>query len=86
MKKKYLLFVLLPLLLAGCNNGGGNNNQPSGGGNSSGDQQTVKYTVTFANTSMSSVQIEAGKTLAKPADPQKANSMFVGWYLDAGFT
>ena len=86
MKKKYLLFVLLPLLLAGCNNGGGNNDQPSGGGNSSGEQQTVKYTVTFANTSMSSVQVEAGKTLSKPADPEKANSMFVGWYLDAGFT
>lgn len=29
MKKKYLLFMLLPLLLAGCNSGGGNNNQPS---------------------------------------------------------
>lgn len=83
MKKKYLLLVLLPLLLVGC---GGNNNQPSGENNNANEQQVVKYTVTFANTSMSSVQVEAGKTLAKPADPQKENSVFVGWYQDEGLT
>ena len=85
MKRKYLLIALLPLLITGC---GGNNAQPSsnGGGNASSEQQIVKYTVTFANTSMSSVQVEAGKTLAKPADPTKDNSMFVGWYADAEFT
>lgn len=83
MRRKILFLALIPLLLTAC--GGGNNTPtPSGGGNS--QQQVTKYTVTFANTSMSSVQIEAGKTLAKPADPSKANSMFTGWFLDADFT
>ena len=92
MKKKALLTLILPLILAGCgggNGGGGSKtpDNPSGGGGGGGEQPVVtKYTVTFANTSMASVKIEAGKTLSKPADPTKANSMFVGWYLDASFT
>ena len=81
MKKRLLLLALLPLLLVGC--GGGKT--PDDGGGNGGQQQVTKYTVHFANTSMSDVQVEAGKTLSKPADPSKANSMFVGWYLDAEF-
>ena len=83
MKKSLLLLTLIPLLLTGCS--GNNNPSPDGGNNGTSEQQVVKYTVTFANTSMPAVQIEAGKTLAKPSDPSKANSMFVGWYMDADF-
>lgn len=83
MKKRILVLALIPFMLGAC---GGNNNTPADSGDGSSQQQTVKYTVHFANTSMADVQVEAGKTLAKPADPSKANSMFVGWYMDAAFT
>lgn len=79
MKKRLLVLALIPFMLGAC---GGNT--PSNGGDD-GEQQTIKYTVHFANTSMEDVQIEAGKTLSKPADPSKANSLFVGWYMDAAF-
>ena len=52
---------------------------------SSSDQQTILYTVSFANTDMASVQIEAGNALQKPTDPSKANCLFVGWYKDSSF-
>ena len=79
MKKRTLVLLLCPLLLLGCSTNNGGN-----GGN--GQQNVTRYTVTFANTSMSSVQIAEGSNLNRPADPQKANSMFVGWYYDAAFT
>ena len=83
MKKRLLFLTLIPLLLTGCS--GNSNPTPDDGNKGTSEQQVVKYTVTFANTSMPAVQIEAGKTLAKPADPSKANSIFVGWYMDADF-
>ncbi len=83
MKKKWFLFVLAPLLLVGC--GGTTNSGGSNGGSTISDHQAIKYTVKFANTSMPDVQIEAGKSLAKPDDPTKNNCVFVGWYLDANF-
>lgn len=83
MKKKLLVLAVLPLMLVGC---GGNNQSPSGGGGDGGQTQTVKYTVTFANTSMPSVEVEEGKSLSKPADPTKSGYLFVGWYMDANFT
>lgn len=83
MKKRLLVLALIPFMLGAC---GGNNNTPADSRDGSSQQQTVKYTVHFANTSMADVQVEVGKTLAKPADPSKANSMFVGWYMDAAFT
>lgn len=83
MKKNLLLLLALPLLLTAC--GGGNEGGPESNDSGTSQQQVTKYTVTFANTSMASVQIEAGKTLAKPTDPQKANCVFVGWYMDAEF-
>lgn len=79
MKKRLLVLALIPFMLGAC----GGSNTSDGGDN--GEQQTIKYTVHFANTSMEDVQIEAGKTLSKPADPSKANSLFVGWYMDAAF-
>ncbi|MGN1278111.1 MAG: InlB B-repeat-containing protein [Candidatus Onthovivens sp.] len=79
MKKRLLVLALIAFMLGACRG----NNTSDGGRN--GEQQTIKYTVHFANTSMEDVQIEAGKTLSKPADPSKANSLFVGWYFDATF-
>lgn len=81
MKKHSFLLIpaLLGMFLAGC---GGDNNAPS----NTNQQDVVKYAVHFANTSMSDAQVEAGKSLAKPSDPSKANSVFVGWYSDADLT
>ena len=53
MKKRTLVLLLCPLLLLGCSTNNGGN-----GGN--GQQNVTRYTVTFANTSMSSVQIAEG--------------------------
>ena len=77
MKKGILLIAAIPFLLAGC--GGPSSNATS-------QVETVKYTVTFANTNMPSTRIEAGKSLIKPADPEKNGYHFVGWYMDASFT
>ena len=82
MKKALFLSIatLASLGLASC---GGT---PEGGQGTESSQQTaIKYTVKFANTTMADVQIEAGKQLAKPADPSKENSLFVGWYHEADF-
>ena len=90
MKKRLLMLALMSTLLIGCgnsNNGGENSGgEENQGGGEEQQPVVVKYTVTFANTSLASVQVEAGKTISKPADPTKANSLFVGWYLDAAFT
>ena len=83
MKKKAFLVLAASLLLASC--GGGGASPASSGGATSSEQTVIKYTVKFANTTMADVQIEAGKSLQKPADPTKADSVFVGWYLDAAF-
>ena len=82
MKKQAFLVLAASLLLVAC----GGSNAPSSDPAGTSSQQAVKYTVTFANTSMPDVQVEAGKQLAKPADPSKANAVFVGWFLDAAFT
>lgn len=80
MNKKLSVLLLASVLLGGCSNESESPSQPE-------TQETiVKYTVTFANSNLSSVQIEEGKTLSKPTDPTKANSLFTGWYKDAGLT
>lgn len=84
MRKKSLLVIVATLLLVGCG-GGGETPTSTTEGASSSQQQIVKYTVRFANTDMADVQVEAGKALQKPADPSKANSVFVGWYKEATF-
>ena len=89
MKKKLILVapLLLSLFMASCgtSNSGSVASISNKEGNTS-EKQTVLYTVTFANTSLASIQIEAGKALSKPADPVKANSIFTGWYLDSNLT
>ncbi len=97
MKKQILLLTVLPLLLGACSSG--NNPSSTSNGEKSSELSTnsttsttsttsvvTKYTVTFANTSLPSVEIEEGKSLSKPTDPTKENCIFVGWYLDASFT
>ncbi len=83
MKKKVFLVLATSLLLAGC--GGGEAPAPSSDAISTSEQQIVKYTVRFANTSMADVKIQAGNYLQKPTNPSKANSVFVGWYKEATF-
>lgn len=81
MKKSILLAVasLVSLGLVSCGGSGG------GQGADSSAQPIVKYTVKFANTTMADVEVESGKQLAKPTDPTKDNSVFVGWYHEADF-
>ena len=51
---------------------------------------TTNYTVTFNSNGGSTVNqitgVASGTTIAKPADPTKANSIFDGWYKEAGLT
>ncbi len=77
MKKTFVLLSLLlvlVLLLVSC-----------GGGNT----ETVdedSCTVTFQDAGMSNQTVKKGSTLNRPADPQKSNYIFGGWYADADFT
>lgn len=84
MRKKTLLVVVASLFLAGCG-GGGETPASTPTGTPSSQELVVKYTVKFANTNMPDVQVEAGKSLQRPADPSKANSVFVGWYKESTF-
>ena len=49
----------------------------------------VSYTVNFhtgGGSEVASVEVMNGKTVTKPADPQKTNSVFLGWYADEACT
>ena len=81
MNKRALLILASAFLLASCGGEGTPGDNPS----SSSVSEVKRYTVTFANTDMPSVEIEEGAALTRPQDPSKANSLFVGWYLDASF-
>ncbi len=48
----------------------------------------IDYTVKFetdGGTAIEDVSVVNGKTVAKPADPQKDDLVFVGWYADSTF-
>ncbi len=79
-KKKILLLpAFLTLLLSACS--GGTTPTPTPGPTPP-EPEVVKYTVTFANTTMASVEINQGQSLSKPSDPSKEGYIFGGWYLD----
>lgn len=65
-----------------------NPSTPSGGGSSSGGGTTpsvTRYTVTFKDGEEvvgTPVQVESGKTVAKPEDPTSLGARFIGWYKD----
>jgi len=47
------------------------------------------YTVTFdaqGGSTVTSLKVEHGKTIAKPADPVKASFTFGGWYKESAYT
>lgn len=49
----------------------------------------TEYTVTFqtnGGTEIAPVKTEEGKTVTKPADPEKADYLFAGWYTDEACT
>ena len=78
------LLLVLILLLVSC---GGGSNAPAGnksGGTKADTEQT--YTVSFNDAGMSNQTVKKGSTLNRPADPEKANHIFGGWYTDAAFT
>ena len=72
-----LVLVVLAITLSAVSCGNSDN-----GGNGSNDNTC---TVTFADTNLSAQSIAKGALLQRPADPNKADSVFVGWYTDAGF-
>ena len=51
--------------------------------------EKVTYAVSFnsnGGSAVESVDVLNGKTVAKPADPQKDGSVFIGWYADEACT
>jgi len=49
----------------------------------------IRHSITFVPNNgapNTSVRIENGKTVATPADPEKENYLFRGWYTDSAFT
>lgn len=87
MKKNKLIALLcLPLFLASC--GGESQPTPSTPDTPPTPVEPVvtKYTVTFVGVNLPAQEVEAGKSIAKPADPSKDGHIFAGWYLDANYT
>jgi uncharacterized repeat protein (TIGR02543 family) len=86
MKKKlFISILLLSGILSSCG-GSTSPNDTSGVNSSVNSNETKKYEVTFANTSLAKQSIEEGKNLSKPQDPIKDGSIFAGWYKDSSFT
>ncbi|MDD2498164.1 MAG: InlB B-repeat-containing protein [Eubacteriales bacterium] len=49
----------------------------------------TEYTIDFESgggTEITSVSVESGTAVAKPADPQRSGYTFEGWYTDSSFT
>ena len=75
-----LTVVLLASLFASC---GGKDKKPS---DETDATATPTCTVILSGSGMSNVTVEKGASFAKPADPQKADSIFGGWYVDSGYS
>ena len=80
MKKRFSLVYLLALsLLAGCQDPAAS----TGNQNSESNVEVQKYVVTFSvDGATSTVEVEEGGKVAKPADPTKEDHIFTGWYSD----
>ena len=50
------------------------------------ENKVETYTVSYLDAGMENQTVEKGTAISQPADPQKANRIFGGWYLDASFT
>lgn len=86
--KKFLsfLFIICCLLsLASCKKNKDDDNNDNNQNNQN-EQNQVTYNVSFEGTSLSNQKINQGEKLSQPADPQKTNHLFVGWYMDSNFT
>ena len=98
MKKAKTLLIFLTCLtaslvaLTGCGGGGGSSSgdpssATSSGGQSGGDETLCIVTFeTNGGTAISSLALERGETIEKPADPTKEYFTFGGWYADAACT
>ena len=62
---------------------GGTGTTQSGDGNNG---ENVSCTVSFQDAGMANQTVQKGSTLNRPADPQKNNYIFGGWYSDAAFS
>lgn len=49
-------------------------------------QDAVKHTVTFANTTLDSIEVVEGEKLVKPNDPTQDNHEFINWFSDVELT
>lgn len=99
-KQKRLLLCLCCALLStmafgavGCKEGDNSDSTPqtsiSAPDSSSEGVEEISYTVSYSvdGTIASTVEVESGALLAKPADPAaKEGYVFVGWYTDSAFT
>ena len=50
-------------------------------------EKMTLYTVSFSADGkvVDTVRVKSGETVAKPADPEKEDNVFAGWYTDDGF-
>ena len=78
------LLMLLSVAMVACS---GNNGSQSGTVESdSGVETKETFTVQFSNTSISNKTVEKGSVMEQPADPNKNDAIFGGWYLDEAMT
>ena len=81
------LFLYSAFVVGACNNSKNNSDDSSSG---DGNQQVLKYTVTFntnGGSEISSQEIEKDGKVTKPDNPTKeASDVFLGWYKNEALT
>lgn len=85
MKKRFSLVSLLALsLLVACQGPAtSTGSQTSESNNSESNVEVQKFVVTFMVDGVAStLEVEEGGKAAKPADPEKADYIFTGWFTD----
>lgn len=98
MKKAFRIFLACILILAtllsmvACNEDTQGSQTPDGDDQGSQgevggkDPTPVMCTVSYENSSLQKQSVEKGTAISQPANPEKADSVFVGWYMDADYT
>ena len=84
MKRKLLVIVMAVVMTLSCAIGfaacGDTGDGPGGGG--------TTYTVTFetvGGTAIAPVEVNAGDTVARPADPTKTGAEFIDWFTTSTY-
>ena len=87
MKRKLLVIVMAVVMVFSCAIGFAACGDKGNGGGGGGGNGTT-YTVTFetvGGTTIDPVEVQAGDTVARPADPTKTGSEFIDWYTTSTY-